>query len=490
MENIATAALPNAEERLLELGRRIAEDFELTGYPSTTWTGGVVGRFGEQVFDVVVQGAGMQGIAVAHALRRHLISKVLVIDENDEGFEGPWLRYARMHFLRTPKLFVGPDMGLPSLSFRAWYVTRHGEAAWKDVVNIPKLDWVAYLNWYRRVTKLLVWNSTKAVLIEPVLEDGTRLFRIHVRKDGSVSTVLARKVVRAAGIMGAGGGRLPHHLVKEIPKCRYDHSADAIDFRKLSDRRVGVLGAGASAYDNAAACLEAGAASVVMFMRRTKPSIKFENLLSTLEWMKHYAELSDVDRWRLHSHLLKFSAPPPPYAIQRVERFSNFEIKAGHAVTSVTMTPQGALSVRYGSSSLELDHLIFSTGFDVNLANVPELEPLRSRIMLWSDRGEEFSGHPQGNYPYLGASFEYLEKEPGTMPHLRNIYEFGPAATLSLGMTCVGLNSLSFGVQRLVDGITRDFFFDSLSNRIDGLLAVDPNSSLEEGAGKRIASLR
>jgi cation diffusion facilitator CzcD-associated flavoprotein CzcO len=63
------------------------------------------------------------------------------------------------------------------------------------------------------------------------------------------------------------------HLV--IPKrdaaaghCRVFHSSDAIDFKRFRAGKVGVLGASASAFDNAAVALGAGAAEAHLFVRR------------------------------------------------------------------------------------------------------------------------------------------------------------------------------------------------------------------------------
>ena len=46
------------------------------------------------------------------------------------------------------------------------------------------------------------------------------------------------------------------------------HSCDAIDFARFAGPRVGVLGASASAFDNAAVALEAGAREVHLSSRR------------------------------------------------------------------------------------------------------------------------------------------------------------------------------------------------------------------------------
>ena len=77
--------------------------------------------------NVVVVGGGQSGSAFAFALRRAGIGKVSVIDAApDNARAGVWRTSARMHKLRTPKNLPGPELGLPGLSFQAWYEARHG----------------------------------------------------------------------------------------------------------------------------------------------------------------------------------------------------------------------------------------------------------------------------------------------------------------------------------------------------------------------------
>src|ERR1700733_7844388 len=80
--------------------------------------------------NVVLVGGGQTGCALAFALRRAGIGKVSVIDAAEvEAQAGVWLTAARMKLLRTPKILPGPELGIPTLSFQAWYEARHGEAA-------------------------------------------------------------------------------------------------------------------------------------------------------------------------------------------------------------------------------------------------------------------------------------------------------------------------------------------------------------------------
>jgi FAD-dependent urate hydroxylase len=80
--------------------------------------------------NALIVGGGQSGSAFAFALRRAGIGKVAVIDAaKDAAGAGIWLTSARMHKLRTPKSLPGPELGLPGLSFQAWYERRYGRAA-------------------------------------------------------------------------------------------------------------------------------------------------------------------------------------------------------------------------------------------------------------------------------------------------------------------------------------------------------------------------
>jgi hypothetical protein len=46
-------------------------------------------------------------------------------------------------------LTAGPDLGVASLTFQAFYEAKYGEAAWEALDKIPKEEWMAYLMWYR-----------------------------------------------------------------------------------------------------------------------------------------------------------------------------------------------------------------------------------------------------------------------------------------------------------------------------------------------------
>ncbi|QFS49945.1 FAD/NAD(P)-binding protein [Nostoc sphaeroides] len=127
--------------------------------------------------NVTIVGGSGSGSTFAFALRRAGIGRVTVIDEAlDEAHAGVWLTRARMKKLRTPKNLPGPELGIPALSFQAWYEARHGVEAYAAIDRIPRVAWAEYLSWYRHFLGIPVRYQTKLVRIEP----DANLFRLLI----------------------------------------------------------------------------------------------------------------------------------------------------------------------------------------------------------------------------------------------------------------------------------------------------------------------
>ena len=88
------------------------------------------------MLDVLVIGGGMCGQTVAFALARDGVRNVRIIDRAARGGEGPWGTYARMDTLRSPKQLAGPDLGVPSLTYRAWHEAKFGARHWNKLHKI------------------------------------------------------------------------------------------------------------------------------------------------------------------------------------------------------------------------------------------------------------------------------------------------------------------------------------------------------------------
>jgi cation diffusion facilitator CzcD-associated flavoprotein CzcO len=452
------------------LSDRVRRDLTYLSHPSREWT---IPRYrhGTRVIDVLIVGAGQSGLATAFGLKLERISNVRIVDRNPRGLEGPWRRFARMGELRTPKEVTGIDLGIPSLTARAWYEASFGRQAWKRIDKIAPNTWQQYLDWYREVLELPVENETDVTAIEPADD----LLVAHLHRKGRLEHVHARKIVLATGIDGNGGWRAPRGLVVNLPAQRYAHAADEIDFARLAGMRVGVLGVGPSALDNAAAALEAGASRVdLCFRRQDIPRV------NPLIWMNfggmlgQFGELTDLERWRFMRHILEErTAPPPQDAFWRCRRFENFHWHANCVWHSV-YEADGAAKVDSKVGTFTFDFIVFATGFETDLTTRPELAPIVDQIALWRDRFTPPPGEESdllGRHPYLGSAFEFTERKPGSAGFLSKLHNFTFGAMPSLGLTGAAIPGMRYGVPRLINGLVRDLFREDAGQYYRELLA-------------------
>ena len=127
---MTTPCVDAGPANLTELEARLARELLLLMQPVANWSEPRAHpEFGD-VLDVAIVGAGMSGMAAAFALIREGVLNLRLFDAGPAGFEGPWDTFARMETLRSPKHLVGPALGLPSLTFRAWFEAQFGGADW------------------------------------------------------------------------------------------------------------------------------------------------------------------------------------------------------------------------------------------------------------------------------------------------------------------------------------------------------------------------
>ena len=220
------------------LEQRIRFHLACLNYPPSNWVVPASHPSGDSVSDVVVIGAGMAGLVLTFSLLRNGIGNIRCLDRSPTGAEGPWVTYARMETLRSPKVLTGPAAGIPSLTFRAWFTAQFGAAEWELLGKIPRVMWMDYLRWYRAVLALPVENGVEVLRIDPL--DG--LLALELAGGGRI---LARKVVMATGREGLGQPRIPDFM-RDVPRQFWAHTADDIDFAALRGRRVVIVGGGAS----------------------------------------------------------------------------------------------------------------------------------------------------------------------------------------------------------------------------------------------------
>ncbi|MFH5923990.1 NAD(P)-binding domain-containing protein [Roseomonas xinghualingensis] len=451
------------------LEARLRQDLEWLELPSKPWVPERIAPDGRAIADVAIIGAGMAGLAAAAALWLDGIDRLRVLDRAPQGQEGPWVTFARMETLRSPKGLAGPALGLPALTFRAFFEAQHGRDAWEALGKIPRVMWMDYLNWYRRVMAVPVENGADVALIRP-REDG--LIALEMR-DGP--EVLCRRLVLASGRDGLGGEFVPD-MARGVDRRFWAHSRDEIDFAALRGKRVGVVGAGASAMDNAATALEEGAASLDLFVRRPAlPRINKFTGIGSQGVVHGFAGLPDEWKWRFMHYAGAAQTPPPRDSTLRVSRHPHARLHLSSPVTGVR-EEGGALVVATPRGEVTVDFLIFATGFKVALDERPELALIAPHIRLWRDRFTPERGQESEELSYspdLAPDFSFQEKVLGECPALARIHAFNYPATLSHGKLTGDIPAISAGARRLARGIARSLFVEDRETHFERLVAFD-----------------
>ena len=461
---------------LASLAARVRDDLDRIAHPRQKWLVPRTGPDGAPALDVLVVGAGQSGLAIAVGLLRAQVDNILVVDRAERGAEGPWLSYARMRTLRSPKDYTGPDLDLPSLGYQSWHEARYGPAHWQALDQILREDWASYLAWVRDTVGVPVRNAAAVTAITPA---GGLIAATFA--DGTVRH--ARKLVLATGQDGMGEWWMPP-FVAALPPHHRAHAADPIDFAALRGRRVAVLGAGASALDNAAMALEAGAADVAVYCRRAAPQVvQPYRWLTFAGFLRHLSDLPDEWRWRFMGRILGLREGFPQPTWDRCARHPAFRLVNAAPWTAARVV-DGAVELTTPRGPAQADFLICGTGVEMDFARRPELRDMAGAIARWSDRytpPPDEQDERLGRFPYLAADYGLLPRIPGEADWIRNVHVFNIAATMSFGPSGSSINAMTTAVPKLVAGLTRGLFTADVERHWRSLAAYDVKQAILPG---------
>ncbi|UWU74116.1 NAD(P)/FAD-dependent oxidoreductase [Bradyrhizobium huanghuaihaiense] len=476
-------------DALTDLEADVRADLAMIAHPGAAWLEAKTGPDGKPALDVLIIGAGQSGIAIGFGLMRSRVGNILLLDKAEEGKEGPWLTYARMPTLRSPKDYTGPDLDIPSLTYQSWHEARFGKDSWQQLGLIEREHWAEYLLWLRRTVGLPVRNGCELVEITPAA-DG--LLAARVKRAGAFEMLHARKIVLATGQEGMGDWMIPEQLA-HLPASLIATVADDIDFESLRGKRVAVIGAGASAFDNAATALEAGAAEVHLLCRRAQIQvIQPYRWLTFRGFLRHLSDLDDAWRWRFMRKILEMREGFPQPTYDRCARHANFTLHEGAPVEATRETGTG-IELQTPRGTITADFVICGIGIDMNFSGRGELARFAGNIATWADRyhpPESERNERLGRFPYLADDYAFTERVPGKTPWISDIHLFAIASTMSFGPSGSSINAMTTAVPKLVHGLTRGLFRADIARHWASLSAYDvPQAVVTRPARKTEESL-
>ena len=439
------------------LEKRIAQDFERLSYPPADWTPEETGQQGDPIADVLIVGAGMNGLCAAFALRRLGISRIRHIDARDAGLEGPWLTYARMEYLRSPKHLTGPALGMASLTFRAWWEAQYGSTGWDRLGYILREDWARYLGWYARVTGSQVENATRLTSLHP----GQQYVTARIDGPSGVEDIMARQIVLATGREGQASPRIPAPFTAHMG-VGVQHSSAPLDASDLAGRKIVVVGLSASAFDNACVAAEAGADVTLLGRAPHLPAVNKMKQTVYPGFAHGFPDLPDGERLAWLRMVTAARTAPPRHTVQRAAR-AGVKVVLGEETSSV-IRDGDILKLTTEKNTYTADQVILGTGFRFDLGVDPALSDIASEILLWRDVAEATA--QDDDYlecPALGPGFDLRPNHAATTPGLGRIRCFTHAAQPSLGNLSNDIPQASEGADRLARSLASSLFVDDTS---------------------------
>ncbi|MEM8974199.1 MAG: NAD(P)/FAD-dependent oxidoreductase, partial [Pseudomonadota bacterium] len=458
---------------LSNLEAAIARDFDYLNFPPASWVKQRLNQDDNPMLDVLIVGGGMCGMAANLALRRFGITNLRTIDASARGQEGPWLTYARMETLRSPKHLTGPALGLPNLTFRAWFEAQFGRQAWDELGRIPRTQWADYLEWYKDTTGVEVDNAKS--LAELHLEDGFVRATIADQKTGEREVVPARRVVLATGRDALATPRIPEPFAQHMRQAVF-HTSDAPLPEQFAGRQIVVIGLAASAFDYAAEALEAGAERVTILGRANRiPRINKAKQIVYPGFSQGFSTLSNEQRFEVFRYISSHGVPPPRDTVLRVTQHKNFELVLGAETLEIEQTIDG-LNLQTTAGMFPAQVVVLGTGFKIDVAGTTFLTSVSNEIATWKDRvTADGRATELLNFPYLGPGFEFCSNGDANASTIQHIHCFNHAAMMSLGNLANDIPAVSEGAERLANAIATSFFVeDSTGHRADLEAYSDP----------------
>lgn len=434
--------------RLAALTVEVADDLRKLGDPARPWSWAPDG------FDanVLVVGAGQCGLAAAFGLKRAGVADVQVVSRDPIGQEGPWRTFAEMPTLRSPKQAPGPELGIPNLTYEAWHRARYGDAHYAALDLIPTEDWAQYLEWFRTAVGVDVAAGVAVTAFKPI--DGG----VEVATEAG-GTIRAREVVLATGMDAFGGPKTPEQFAS-LPERLRPHCYQPMDFGPMRGEAIAVIGAASTAFDYAAAALEAGAAKVDLYCRGPRlRSINHMKGVADYGAVAHWADFDDAARWRFAYHGVRRAAPPIEPTVRRACVWPNFNILLNADVEAAEALGEG-LRIRARGAWRSYDRALLAAGYEIDLKRKPELASLATTMARWSDVYEpphDLADATLGAFPYLTPGFAFTPR-PGLgddADWVGRVRLFAGPAVVSMGRVVGESGNLRYGVPRLVTAVTR-----------------------------------
>ena len=315
--------------------------------------------------DLLIIGAGPFGLAVAAQAAHDGIDHLIV---------GKSMEFWRQHMPNGMFLRSACDWHLDPLNvhtIEAYLSTQDKKP--KDVEPLSLDFYLSYADWFQQQKKI----EPLPVYIEQLeYSDENNHF---VARTVAGDVISAQRVVLAPGFKHFA--HVPDELLARLPRDRFQHTSQFVDFRNAKDKRYLIVGGRQSAYEWAALLLEAGAAAIHISHRHPSPAFEEADWSWVDKMVDHIAEnpgwfrrLSQAERDEVNHRLwaegrLKLE----PWLHPRLQD-DRLKVWPQTQLTDCTQPQNGELSVVLSNGqTLTVDQIVLATGYKVDIARLPIL---------------------------------------------------------------------------------------------------------------------
>lgn len=258
----------------------------------------------------------------------------------------------------------------------------------EDVEPLSLDFYLSYSKWFQEQVSPRIEESMVTHL--DFINDSERKFRATLDNNNKVN---AKNVLLATGFKYFKN--MPFELTSIIPRERYSHTCDLVDFTSYKGKKCLIIGGRQSAYEWAALLCESEALSVHISHRHKTPEF------TTSDWKWVDSPLEDminnpashrnmpalkrekIDRRFWVEGRLKLE----PWLWDRINN-ETITIWAESRVVDCKKIATGELEIKLDSGvTLIVDHIILATGYQVNMGNIPFIKKGNILSLLHTEEG-------------------------------------------------------------------------------------------------------
>ena len=326
--------------------------------------------------DLLIIGAGPFGLAVAAQAAHEGIEHVIA---------GKSMEFWRRNMPKGMFLRSACDWHLDPLNLHTIdaFLLEQGKTP-KEVEPLSLDFYLSYADWFQKQKNIQPTPVYIQQLDFPVASDNSAAKEranshsfVATTADGD--TINARNVVLAPGFKHFA--HAPEELTNRLPRGRFQHTSEFVDFSDVTNKRYLIIGGRQSAFEWAALLLEAGAAAVHLSHRHASPSFE----VSDWSWVNKLVDnMAENPSWfRRLSQQEKDGVSHRLWAEGRLKlepwlepRLKNDRVKLWPQTQLVNCIQHdnGELEAELSNGEkLKVDQIVLATGYKVDIARLPYL---------------------------------------------------------------------------------------------------------------------